>query len=144
MASIARRITAWREGEIRRTIRRSRRCIRSTYVDVSVILSRDIARILIIIPKKVGTAVVRNRTRRRIRSLFFEKQLFSAGTSWIVYVKPPTASCTFSELRELFMEWARDVSHCAASLQSSSSGHFLEHSDPVDLPSRAPPTRKQH
>lgn len=143
MASIARRITAWREGEIRRTIRRSRRLIRSDNADVSVIQTQGIGRVLIIIPKKVGTAVVRNRTRRRIRSLFFENQLFSQGLSWIIYVKPPLATRSFSELRDLFMRWSSEASKSAASLQSSPSGHSSEPSAPAGFPSAAQPTRKQ-
>jgi len=144
MASIARRITAWREGEIRRTIRRSRRLVRSDSADVSVIQTQGIGRVLIIIPKKVGTAVVRNRTRRRIRSLFFENKLFSQGLSWIIYVKPPLANLSFSELRELCMHWASEASKTVASPQSSSSDHSSAPSAPADSLPAVPPTRKPY
>lgn len=142
MASIARRITAWREGEIRRTIRKSRRLIRSDSADVSVIQTHGIGRVLIIIPKKVGTAVVRNRTRRRIRSLFFENKLFSQGVSWVIYVKPPLANLSFQELYTLFMHWAAEALKNAASPQSSSADHSSAPSAPAGSPQAVPPTRK--
>lgn len=142
MASIARRITAWREGEIRRTIRKSRRLIRSDSADVSVVKSQGICRVLIIIPKKVGTAVVRNRIRRRIRSLFFENKIFSQGLSWIIYVKPSLASLSFSELHNLFMSWASEASKTCASGQSSSSDHSSGQLASADSLQAVQPTHK--
>ncbi len=144
MVSIARRITAWSEGEIRRVLRRSRRVIRSADADVSVAGSSDeFGRILIIIPKKVGTAVVRNRIRRRIRSLFFEKKFFTQRLLWIVYVKPPLAEQSFTQLEQLFTQWAERIREYGQSLRSKSSAPSSEQSEAADSPQAVPTTRQQ-
>jgi ribonuclease P protein component len=121
MPSPARRITAWNERDIRRSLRKSRRVVRSSYADISVLPAdgEELGRILIIIPKKVGTAVVRNRIRRRIRALFFEKKLFSQGLSWIMYVKHPLGQSSFSELSALFEQWREQIGKSGLTQRSS-------------------------
>jgi ribonuclease P protein component len=57
-------------------------------------------RIGISVPKRVGTAVVRNRLRRRVRELFRRNRvLFQKRSAWVVvHVRPAAASTRFEEL----------------------------------------------
>lgn len=53
----------------------------------------------IIIPKTVGTAVVRNRLRRRCKAIL-DGQIFSAPHPWyVIQCRPGAAGLTFEELQ---------------------------------------------
>lgn len=58
-------------------------------------------RLGVVIPKKVGKAVVRNLVKRRIREILRDGgDVFPAGTWAVVIVKPGVVKLTYRELRE--------------------------------------------
>ena len=59
-------------------------------------------RLGISVPRRVGTAVVRNRVRRRLREIFRRtRELFSPGSGrLVVNVRPSAAAAGFTELAE--------------------------------------------
>lgn len=66
------------------------------------------ARIGIVTSRRVGSAVIRNRVRRRLREIFraMRPQLLP-GVSVVVVAKPPAANATFTALGEECSQLAR-------------------------------------
>ena len=60
----------------------------------------QIRRLGLITPKKVGTAVVRNRTKRRLREIFrTNKHSLETGLDLLFISKPETASLDYNSLK---------------------------------------------
>jgi ribonuclease P protein component len=62
-------------------------------------------RVGFVTPKHIGTAVVRNRVRRRLRDIVRTNQLRLRAAIWLVVVaRPYAANATYQQLRD---EWLR-------------------------------------
>jgi ribonuclease P protein component len=61
-------------------------------------------RILIITPRKIGTAPERNRIRRRFKALFREEKIFSHGQDFLVYCRKGSTDLTFQQLKTILLE----------------------------------------
>jgi ribonuclease P protein component len=66
------------------------------------------------VPRRVGTAVARNRVRRRLREIFRRGRVLLAGAplslSIVVNVRPSAAQASFQELSEDFAAAMRRAS----------------------------------
>jgi len=62
---------------------------------------RPPGRILVITPRKIGSAPERNRIRRRLKALFYEKKHFELGIDCIIIVKKPGITLSFAQLATL-------------------------------------------
>jgi ribonuclease P protein component len=60
---------------------------------------RSISKAGVIVTKKVGGAVIRNRLRRRCKAILHDVLHSTAGRWLVVQCKPPAARLPFSELR---------------------------------------------
>jgi ribonuclease P protein component len=68
-------------------------------------------RVGFITPKHIGTAVVRNRARRRLRDIVRTHQMNLCAGIWIVLVARPYAvNATYQQLRD---EWLRLAEHAS-------------------------------
>jgi len=113
--SIARRITQLARSDIVRLLRKGRKIYQAPELDVRVIPSKsDIGRILIIIPKKVGSAPKRNKIRRRLKAIFYAYRLYTYKYDWAWFIKPAGAHLSYHELRHI----ACDI--CLPRLETSS------------------------
>lgn len=66
------------------------------------------ARVGIVTSRRVGSAVIRNRVRRRLREIFRAmRPCLLSGVSVVVVAKPPAASATFAALGEECSKLAR-------------------------------------
>ena len=64
-----------------------------------------IRRLGLITPKKTGSAVVRNRTKRRLREMFrTNKHFFEPGLDLIFISKPETALLNYSSLKKVILD----------------------------------------
>lgn len=62
--------------------------------------SKDFARILIVTPKKLGTAVARNLLRRRIKSLFYQEKVYQHSPYDFVFIaRRPVMDLSFEQLK---------------------------------------------
>jgi ribonuclease P protein component len=68
-----------------------------------VFLDQAPGKILIIIPKKVGNAPLRNKIRRRLKALFFENKLNTLPYNWIFFVKPGINKWSFQQLCDVVL-----------------------------------------
>lgn len=63
----------------------------------------DSGKLLVVVPRRVGNAVVRNLIRRRLKSIFWEAQLYKQQGFSVVFVYPKAASFTFDQLRDFLI-----------------------------------------
>ena len=62
---------------------------------------QDFGRILIIIPKKIGNAPIRNKIRRQLKAIFLEKKIFQNQFDWAIIIKKPIRQLSFNELKNI-------------------------------------------
>ncbi len=97
-------ISSFTQQEVRKLSSTARRVVRHPSLDILRAPKRlPQARILVITPRRVGTAPVRNKIRRRIKALFYEHGLMQGPYDFIIFVKPPGVAHTFDELKELLL-----------------------------------------
>lgn len=60
-------------------------------------------RILVVTSRKIGNAVKRNRVRRRIKALFYERNLFLSPFDWVVIVKKGGVDLSFKDLETILV-----------------------------------------
>jgi ribonuclease P protein component len=65
----------------------------------------ELARILIVIPRTVGTAVERNLLRRRLKNIFYQEKLYQHKFDIVVLTRPGAIQYSFDELTQ-FLEAA--------------------------------------
>jgi len=65
-------------------------------------------RLAVVVNKKFGSAVERNRARRRLREIF---RLYrpDRGYDMVIYLKPPAKEADFHRLREVFLSALEDL-----------------------------------
>ncbi len=106
MAALIRKITQFSKKEIDNLWKKARRVVRHDglhLLQAPKSLS-EIARILMVIPRRVGSAPARNKIRRQIRHLFYENKLYEGDTDWIIIVKPAATKLTFQEIQNLLLK----------------------------------------
>ena len=86
-------------GSIARLIRNSRRIVRNSCVDVRVSkTSRPRGQLIIVVPRRSGTAVERNTFKRRTRAIFRERKLAETGFDWVFFARSSAGSCSYAHL----------------------------------------------
>lgn len=63
----------------------------------------DFGRILVITPKKIGNAAKRNLIRRRLKSIFYENNLYNLSYDWIVIIEKPAISLSFKQVENIIL-----------------------------------------
>ncbi|HZW61601.1 MAG TPA: ribonuclease P protein component [Candidatus Babeliales bacterium] len=98
-------IRAFTRQEITDIFRKARRILRHPGLDILIVPKNfDIARLLVITPKKIGNAPERNRVRRRIKAIWHEAQLDQQPYDCIVIVKQPGVELSFEVLKQLVLD----------------------------------------
>ena len=65
---------------------------------------QDVRRLGLITPKRVGTAVIRNRTKRRLREIFrTNKHLLEPSLDLIFILKPETVLLDYKKLEDIIL-----------------------------------------
>lgn len=103
--NIAKRIAKFSYREIENLFANASYVYKSLYLDIKVAKKKiDIARILLIIPKKVGVAPKRNLIRRRIKSIFYQNKFYLLDYDFIVLCKRDIINLSFQELENIFLD----------------------------------------
>jgi ribonuclease P protein component len=105
MPRIARRITQFTRGEIKRLFQTARTVYRQAGLTIRIAPRLgEIGRILIVTPKRIGTAPERNMLRRRIKALFYQEKLYSFPYDFLVLCQEGSTKLSFSELKDIFLK----------------------------------------
>ncbi len=106
MPSIARSCTLWTKQEISNLFKTAGRSHRYSGLDIRLAPASSnigIGRLLIITPRKSGTAPQRARIRRRIKAIFYEHKIYERGCDWIIFIKKEAMTLSFSQLRTIIL-----------------------------------------
>jgi len=90
---------AWTQSAIKSLFYKARVVYRDARLTIKNARNAElIGRLVVVVPKKIGSAPQRNLIKRRIRALFSEKKLASMGFDWVFFIKQPLHQVPFSQL----------------------------------------------
>ena len=105
MVSLGRQISLWEKDERATVLAQARPVFRSPHFDVRIAPKEGaIARLIVITPKKVGSAPYRNLLKRRRRSIFYQEKLFESAHDWVIYFRPSQSILEYKTLHEKLLE----------------------------------------
>jgi len=98
----------FKRPEISLLFKQARRIYKSRELDVlSAPRAMDYARLLIITPKRIGNAPLRNKIKRRLRALFYENHLFEGPADMVIIIKKEGATLPFESLHAVLLKCAQ-------------------------------------
>ncbi len=105
MARLARLISYFTKQEISRLFKTAKRALKHDALDILIApQAKKVGRILVVTPRRVGSAPKRNRVRRRLKAIFYEEQLFELGCDCIIIVKKEGVDLPFDTLKMLLTQ----------------------------------------
>ena len=104
MSKIAREITLFKKKEILDLIKSSKLIAQTPFCDLKrAKATESFGKILIIVPKKVGSAPVRNRLKRQVKAIFYQEKLFDLQYNFVIFFKPTNQAISFDELKDILL-----------------------------------------
>jgi ribonuclease P protein component len=102
MMSVARGLTKFNRKEIKFLFENAKR---HSYCSAFVLLraqqqKSNVGRVLVVSPKKIGNAPMRNLLKRRIKNIFFTEKLYTKGFDWVLIARKKSTNLSFAELQE--------------------------------------------
>lgn len=105
MVRLGRQISLWKADERDKLLSHARPLWKSPHFDIRVLPKQGmIARLVVITPKKVGSAPYRNLLKRRTRSIFYQEKLFESRNDWVIYFRPSKSILTYKTLHSKLLE----------------------------------------
>lgn len=105
MTSIVRKLTQFTKKEIDQLWKKAHPALKHDgFLLLQSPRQGEFGRILIVTPKKVGKAPVRNKLRRQVKSIFYENKIFDQKHDWIFFARPAATKLTFQELQDLLLK----------------------------------------
>jgi ribonuclease P protein component len=99
MVSLGRQISLWKKDERLKALAQARPIFRSPLFDVRLLPKQgDIARLIVVTPKKVGSSPYRNLLKRRSRSIFYQDKLYTSTHDWILFFRPSQSILDYPKL----------------------------------------------
>jgi len=97
-------VTHFSRREIQELFKKARTLCQHNSLDIKAAPASSLpGRLLIISPKKIGNAPLRNLIRRRIKALFYEEKMYEKQYNYIFFCKPPISEVSFQELKEIIL-----------------------------------------
>ena len=105
MSNLVRNLSRFTKKEIDALFKKARRVIKHQGLHILVApKQKEYGRILIIASRKTGNAPTRNKIRRRLKSIFYEQELYKQEYDCIVIVKKEGPLLTFEQLKKLLVQ----------------------------------------
>ncbi len=104
MAALLNKISKFSRQEIDQLWKEAHRVVKHDGLHILIApQSGEFGRALIVIPKRVGNAPTRNKLRRQLKHISYEKQLYEGDRDWIILVRPEATQHAFSTLKNLLL-----------------------------------------
>jgi ribonuclease P protein component len=88
--------------ERRKLLFKARTIFKNAGLEIRVLPRKsNFSRLLVITPKKMGSAPTRNLMRRRLKAIFYEDRLSAKPFDAVVYCTRESAVLSFSELKQI-------------------------------------------
>lgn len=98
------RLTQFSHREIQQLLKKARIICQHNSIDIKAAPVTTLpGRLLIILPKKIGHAPMRNLMRRRIKAIFYEEKLYEKSYDFIFFCKPSITELEFNDLKEIML-----------------------------------------
>jgi ribonuclease P protein component len=105
MPRVAGKLTQFTQKEVADLFRRARTVLRNPFFNFLIAQqTKEFGRILIVTPRRIGSAPQRNQLKRRIRSIFYEERLFERGYDCIIICKKAATTLTFEQLKQCLLD----------------------------------------
>lgn len=105
MPRLARLITAFTKQEIDTIFKSVTKQVKKAGLDIRLApTTAHLSRVLIIIPKKFGTAPQRNRLRRQIKAIFYEEKLYTKPYNLIIIASSQAQMLPFAVLKQVLLD----------------------------------------
>lgn len=100
--SLGRAITLFSPAEIKALFLNARTVLKEKGLELRrATTTHPHGRILIVVPKKVGSAPERNLIRRRIKAIFYQEKLYQQIVDTIIFVSRNATNLSYQELKVL-------------------------------------------
>lgn len=79
---------------------------RSTYFNIrahSLGSKNQLGKLLIVISKKIGNAVVRNLVKRRLKAIFYQEELYKYNSYLMIICKPNIEKIAYKALKDFLL-----------------------------------------
>lgn len=101
MSYIAKHLSTFNKKEVVTLLKKGKRVCKDVGLDIiSAPATLEFGRILVITPRKAGNAPARNKIRRRLKALFYQKKLYERLTDICIIIKKPGITYTSDQLEQ--------------------------------------------
>jgi len=98
------KLTSFTKEEIHNLFSRAVTCLRHTNLDIrKAPAAQPYGKLLLVIPRIVGSAPTRNKMRRRLKSIFYQHKIFDRGYDLIIIVKKGAIDLPFNDLEQILL-----------------------------------------
>jgi ribonuclease P protein component len=98
--SLVRSLSAFSKKEIEAAFEQARPVLKRAYCTLLVApKAKEFARILVVTPKKIGTAPQRNKLKRQLKAIFYEQELYQGPNDCLVILKNGAPALSFDDLK---------------------------------------------
>jgi len=95
-------VSRFTESEVQKIFKKAKRVLKHPGLDVLCYpTAHEFGRILVITPKRVGSAPQRNLIRRRLKSIFYEEKLYENKLDYVVIIKKEGIKLSFEQLKHI-------------------------------------------
>src|SRR5271170_2582127 len=105
MSSLVRNLSHFTKTEVDAVFAQARRVVKNSGLLILAAPQQKLhGRILIIASRKVGSAPIRNKIRRRLKSIFYEQELYKKGYDCIIIVNKESVFLPFERLKQMLIQ----------------------------------------
>lgn len=102
MVRITKQISSFTQKDIQELFKNTRLVVTQPPLLVRVgPAQKPVGRLLVVTPKGVGSAPIRNKLRRRLKSLFYQEKFYALGKDCIVLARSGAGELTYEQLQTL-------------------------------------------
>lgn len=96
-----RSLSVFQTAEIRQLFAQARLALKVPPIEIRTAPAhKGFGRILIVVPRRVGTAPQRNLIKRRFKAIFYEQKLFEYKRDVLIFTAPGAAQLSFDVLKK--------------------------------------------